>query len=141
MIRTYDKHGLKFQYPENWKLEEETVEDDSPSVSLYSPEGAFWSVTIYADVDPASASEQALESMRVEYPDLDVDAVTESIAGQELVGYEMSFVCLDMVNTARVLCYGDDRSAFVLMYQAEDRDYTKLTDVFSAVTTSMLSAS
>jgi hypothetical protein len=141
MIRTYDKHGLKFQYPENWKLEEETVEDDSPSVSLYSPEGAFWSVTIYADVDPASASEQALESMRVEYPDLDVDAVTESIAGQELVGYEMSFVCLDMVNTARVLCYGDDRSTYVLMYQAEDRDYTKLADVFSAVTTSMLSAS
>jgi hypothetical protein len=140
MIRTFDKHGLTFQYPENWKLEEETVDDGARSVSLFCPGGGFWSVTAYpADVEPAAASEQTLEAMRAEYPDLDVEAVSEDIAGRQLEGYEMSFVCLDMVNTAKVLCYGDSGATYVILCQAEDRDYEDLADVFAAVTTSLLS--
>ena len=142
MIRTFARYGLSFQYPENWKLEEETVADGSASVWLYSPSGGFWSVTVYElDVDPAHAAEQTLETMRAEYPDMDTTEIAETIADVDLSGYEMNFVCLDMVNTARVLCYSDEQSTYVVMCQAEDRDWESLADVFAALTSSLVSAS
>lgn len=141
MVRNYDHHGLSFQFPENWKLDEETVEDGSPSVWLYPPGGGFWSVTMYgSDVDAQWATQQTLDTMRGEYPDLDVDSRVETIAGQKLAGYEMNFVCLDMVNTARVLCLEDDRGTLVILEQAEDQDWENLADVYTAVTTSLLAS-
>jgi len=140
MIRTYDKHGLLFQYPENWKLEEESAEDGATGVWLFSPGGAFWSVTIYPpDVEPSFASDQTLATMQTEYGGLDSEEIAMTIMDEELLGYEMSFVCLDMINTARVLSYRDEAATYVILAQAEDHDYAKLEDVFAAITTSLVS--
>ncbi|MCG8584818.1 MAG: hypothetical protein MI757_08925 [Pirellulales bacterium] len=78
--------------------------------------------------------------MRAEYPDLDAEPYAATIASQELAGYEMNFVCLDMVNTARVLCYTDETYTYVILQQAEDHDWETFADVFAAVTTSLVSA-
>ena len=139
MIRTFGNHGLVFQYPENWTLEEESVEDGATSVWLHSPNGAFWSVTVYPpDVDPESATDQALETMQAEYRGLDAETKTETIGGQEFVGYEMNFVCLDLVNTSHVLSYRDEAATYVILYQAQDDEFAKLADVFVAMTTSLV---
>jgi len=140
MIRMFDKHGLVFQYPENWNIEEESVEDGATSVWLYSPGSACWSVTVYPPgVDPNAAIDQVLETMQAEYRGLDLEKTVESYAGTELVGYEMNFVCLDMINTARVQSYRDEAATYVIFCQAEDREYAKVADVFAAITMSLLS--
>ena len=40
--------------------------------------------------------------MREQYDELDAEAVTEKVAGKELIGYDMNFYCLDLTNTAQV---------------------------------------
>ena len=40
----YDDLGIRFLFPENWSLEADDEIPDRPSVTVYSPGGAFWTV-------------------------------------------------------------------------------------------------
>ena len=42
----------------------------------------------------------ALDAMRKEYEELDAEPVRETIAGHDLVGFDLNFFCLDLTNTA-----------------------------------------
>ncbi len=47
-------------------------------------------------------AQAALDAMRKEYDDMDAEPVRETIAGYELVGFDLNFFCLDLTNTARI---------------------------------------
>ncbi len=131
--------GLHFQYPENWTLAEETHEAGRDSVTVYSPSGAFWSVTRYPrSADPAVLALAAVEAMREEYDSLEAHEAREVIADHELVGYDLFFYCLDMTNTAQVRVTSICESTYVLFHQAEDRDFERIGPVFRAMSTSLL---
>ena len=54
MPAVYDKMGIRFLYPDNWALDEEDALQGNQSVSVYSPEGAFWSIVLHPKhADPA----------------------------------------------------------------------------------------
>ncbi len=140
MPATYDRAGLKFQYPENWEITDDT--NDIPrTISLQSPTGAFWSVDIHPfSVDADDLLEQTIAAMKAEYEDLEVDPVEEQTAGEPTSGYDLTFYCLDFLVASQLRCFKHGHALYALTYQAEDRDFDKLHDVFRAITTSMLSA-
>jgi hypothetical protein len=141
MPSQYDKLGIHFQFPDNWTLDEIEARDSGNSVTVYSPGGAFWSITIH----PASQSAQeladaALAAMRQEYDELDAEAVAETIAGQELLGWDLNFYCLDLTNTALVRGFSTDEATYLIFCQADDREFDEVAPVFAAITRSLLSA-
>lgn len=141
MPKTYDRMGLKFQYPDNWTLDEEEALAGNQSVSVYSPGGAFWSVAAH----PRSASAQALAdaalaAMKEEYEDVESEPVTETIAGTDTLGYDINFCYLDLTSTATVRVGTHNGQTVAIFCQAEDREFEELRNVFRAMTHSLLTS-
>ncbi len=139
MTLKYDKLGVSFQYPDNWTLNEEDALAGRQSVTVYSPDGAFWTLALQPRaIDPAGATEAALEAMRQEYGAVEAEAVRENVAGRELAGYDLFFYYLDLINTAKIRTLQDQRMTYTIFCQAEDRDFDRLRMVFQAITVSLL---
>ncbi len=118
MSGTYDNHGIRFEYPDDWEADE--ADSETPSiVTVQSPDGlAFAIVTADEDrPDPASMADEALVAMREEYPDLEVDPSIETIDGQPASGFDLEFFALDMVNTCKIHVYRTPRRSIMLFRQ------------------------
>jgi hypothetical protein len=139
MPATYEKLGIKFQYPENWALDEGEAMEGEKSVSVYSPGGAFWSVMIHPRWQtPEELVDAALRTMKQVYDELDAEVVEETIGQVELVGCDMNFYCLDLTNTAAVRSGRKDDATLVIFWQSDDRELADVEAVFRAITLSLL---
>ena len=139
MPTEFNKLGISFLYPDNWTLDEEDALAGRKSVTVYSPGGAFWSISAHPrSADPARLAKVAAEAMKEEYEDLEAEQSQETIAGCELLGYDLSFYCLDLTNTASVRCFRTHRATYTVYSQAEDREFEAVRAVFLAMTTSFL---
>jgi hypothetical protein len=134
-----EQFGLRFQYPENWALDEADARTGCESATVVSPGGAFWSVSRHpASTDPHELARTALQAMRQEYESLESEAVDEPMAGLDTVGYDLNFYCLDLTNTAKVRCLRVGDAVYTIFFQAEDREFDALQQVFAAISWSLL---
>ena len=139
MPSTFDKLGIRFQYPDNWTLDEHDALEGDNTVTVYSPGGGFWSVSLYAGRhDPDELARAVLATMRQEYNELDAESVRESVAGRELIGFDLNFYCLDLTNTALVRSFSTSAAAWLILCQADDREFDQMEPVFRAMTLSLL---
>jgi hypothetical protein len=139
MPAEFRKMGIAFQYPENWSLDEEDAMAGRRSVTIYSPGGAFWTISILPhSADPQEMAQTAVNAMEEEYKEVEVAEAREMLAGHELVGFDLNFFFLDLTNTALVRSLRNELGTFVVFYQAEDREYEQLQNVFRAITVSFL---
>ena len=135
----YDKLGIKFQYPENWTLDEGEALEGEQSVSVFSPGGAFWSVMVHPHSQaPQELVDTALQTMKQVYDELDAEAVEETMGNVDLVGYDLNFYCLDLTNTAVVRCGRTPQGTLLVFWQADDRELDEVEAVFRAITLSLL---
>ena len=120
-VATYDDHGIRFEYPGEWELEEND-EDDVMTVSIQSPEGlAFALVTVDESCPaPAEVADEALEAMREEYPGLDAVPALETIDGHPAVGHDVEFISLDMTNACAIRCFRTPRRTVLVFGQWSD---------------------
>jgi hypothetical protein len=139
MPSEFNRMGIAFQYPENWALEEDDSVGDRQSVTVYSPTGAFWSISIHPYVtDLEVLAKQAIDAIKEEYGDTDVEQIEETVSGHNLFGYDMNFFCMDLTSTAMVRCLRTDQATYAVFCQAEDEDLGRLGRVFEAITVSLL---
>ncbi len=140
MTAVYDRSGLKFQYPENWIVADDSMDEVPRTISLQAPSGAFWSIDIHPfSMDVEELLTMTLRIMQQEYPEAECHAVEDVIAGETASGYDLFFYCLDFVVTARLRCFRHGHATFLLTYQAEDREFDQLDPVFQAITFSLFS--
>ena len=141
MPALFNSLGISFQYPDNWTLDDSDAVLGRKSVTVYSPGGAFWSVAIQpGTADPAKVAAAVVDVMRREYEGLEVEPNDERVGDYDLVGYDLSFYCLDLTNTAQVRSLRVAHSTYTIYWQAEDREYARLDRVFQAITMSLLSS-
>jgi hypothetical protein len=141
MPAVYDKSGIHFLYPENWALDEQEGADGEILVTLTSPADGLWMLMIApGHLDPRALSRTAMQTIKQDYEDFEAEPASETIAGTELVGFDINFYCLDLTNTALVRGFRTRDASCVIVCQAEDRDYASLAPVFRAITTSLLEA-
>jgi hypothetical protein len=135
----FDKFGIRFQYPDNWTMEADDVMRGQGAVSVYSPGGGFWSVTVHdPDQQPDQLLKAVLDAMRNMYEELDAEASQETINGRTVECCEMNFYYLDLTNTAKAHVLQSHRANYLVLCQAEDREFAELENVFAAMTVSLL---
>ena len=141
MPAQFNSLGISFQYPDNWTLDDSDALLGRKSVTVYSPGGAFWSVTIQAGTaDLGKLAEAVVDALRPEYDSLEAEEASETVAGHELVGYDLAFYCLDLTNTAQVRSLQAAHSTYTIYCQAEDREYEQVKRVFQAMTITLLNS-
>ena len=140
MTATYQKRGLKFLYPENWKLTDEAETDLPCSISLETPDGgALWAVHLYEiDSDPDEILKTTLATLQVTYPDLEITPCQTDFAAANGTAVEAMFFCLDFLIRARLQVIPNREYQLLFWFQAEDREFDKLELIFQALATSVL---
>lgn len=126
-------------YPDNWTLDEGEAVEGGSSVSVYSPEGSFWSIVVEShNVDPAEMATAALQAIKSVYESCDSEPMSETVAGHEIRGYDANFFCLDLLSTAKIRGFRTAENSCLVVWQAEDRDLVVHEPVFRAMTISLL---
>jgi hypothetical protein len=139
MPAVFDKLGIRFTYPENWSLDETEALEGAATVTVYSPGGSFWAVSLHsAETPPTELVAAAVKALRETYSDLDVEETTEQAAGYDLVGADVNFYCLDLTNTALVRAFETKRFNGLILCQADDREFAEIEPVFQAMTLGLL---
>ncbi len=139
MPLTYDKMGIRFMYPDNWTLDEEEAIAGAATVSVYGPQGCFWSIVLEPrSADPADLAAAALRAIKEQYEDCDAEPASETLAGCEISGYDANFFCLDLTSTAYIRAFRTAAFSCLIVCQAEDRDLSTVEGVFRAMTASLL---
>ena len=100
MHGTFDRAGFRFMYPENWELVEDSENEADLDVSSISPSGAFWAAQVFGrDRGGSSLMNEAMASLKGEYPDLEASPREVRIADHEGLGFDVHFFCLDFLVT------------------------------------------
>ena len=139
MIKEFNQDGLSFAYPDDWNLELEPAENGW-TATVQSPGTAFAMVQLDRDLpEPEQMVEQALETLKSDYPSLEAESAMETVAGEMAIGHNIEFFSMDMLNTCWTRCfYGGAGTVFVLC-QASGVDREDYEGVLRALTRSMRS--
>jgi hypothetical protein len=134
---TFAEGGLRFLYPENWKLERED-NDAGWTVTLQSPDTAFLVLVLRDDAPPpADLADTALEALREDYPELESEDRVESIGGQPAVGHDVRFFSLDLTNVCWTRSFHTSDGTVLMMCQSSDLDPDRNEKVLRAICASL----
>jgi hypothetical protein len=137
MAARFDDGGIRFQYPENWRLERED-NDTGWTVSIQSPGTAFMMVCLREDLPtPDQLADAALDALRDDYPDLEADDCVDSIAGQPAIGHEIRFISLDLTNTCWTRTFYTSEGTVLVLCQASDLELEQHEQVLRAICKSL----
>lgn len=133
----FERFGIRFDYPDGWEVD--VGDGDHAAVTVFTPEGGFWSVSGHAARGGAADLAAAVErQMREEYRDLDAEPVTVRIGDRAVEGVDMNFWFLDLTNTAQVRAITLPERIWLVFCQAEDREWERVAPVFDAMTASFV---
>jgi len=137
VAKVFRQGELAFYYPDNWRLEREPS-DTGWSITLFSPDTAFLVVTLDSDTPtPEHMAQTVLDALREEYPELDADAVLQSIGGQPAIGHDINFFSLDLTNTCWTRCFRTGGGTVLLLFQLSDVDLERYEPLFRAICASL----
>ena len=137
MPMRFQADGIRFLYPDNWRLSREDA-DTGWTVTVQSPGTGFFVLT-YDDQMPelGAVAETVLEALRADYPDLEADDALESLAGQPALGHDIRFFSLDLTNTCCTRVFYSDTGTVLAMWQANDLELEYVEPVFRAILSSL----
>lgn len=137
MVAEFDEEGIRFKYPENWKLEREDT-DSGWTVMVQSPETAFMMISLRLDMpSPDEMIATTLEAMREDYPELEADDSVEALAGQPATGHDIRFFSLDLTNTAWTRSIYCSQGTLLVLCQINDLELEKYEPVLRAMCASL----
>ena len=137
MPNTFERDGARFAYPENWVVE--LTEDSGGWVAtVQSPGTAFLLVALHPDaVSPAELADEALDTLKTEYKELDAEDVVETVAGRVAVGHDIDFLTLDTAIACQTRCVDTPTGPLLLMCQSSEFEREQSEPVFRAVFASL----
>jgi hypothetical protein len=135
----YHGPGFRFRYPVDWGVEEDQPgEEFTVTVRPRGETTAFWSVTMLRDRPPPQLTLRTiLRAFEEEYAELDSYPVEERIAGQEAVGRDLEFFCLELTNSAFVRVLRTRAFTLVILAQATDAELEECRESFALMSGSL----
>lgn len=137
-LTEYAKHGVRFQYPSNWALTEQS-NDEETTISLQSDGTSFWTLMLF---NSRPGLDEVLDTVvaafEQDYEDVDVTSVVDSVCGVPSLGRELDFVCYDLVNSASVRAFQTSESTVMVLYQGTDHELETTRDQLVAMSSSLI---
>ena len=137
MAAQFDEGGIRFRYPENWKLEREDTEEGW-TVLVQSPDTAFMMISLREDAPaPELMVETVLEALREDYQELEAEDCVASLAGQPAVGHDIQFFSFDLTNTCWTRSFSTGLGTVLVMCQANDLELEQNEPILKAMCASL----
>ncbi len=139
MTGIYEKHDVRFLYPENWRLSKDDEGQMPWLISLETPNGGLWSVSIYpAHSDATELVNNSVQALKQQYEEVEVNETTSDVAGKTAMGVDAYFYYLDFLIAVQIRVVATKRYTFVFYNQAESREFDQSLMVFHAIATSVV---
>ncbi len=139
MIKRYQRNLIEFAYPENWQL---VAPDDDylpKEISLESPDGCFWVLHAFGkDRDSGELMAEVIKTFEANYEDFEYEPVPTDLEPAPSEAIQADFFCLDFLVTARMMLFEHQSLTYIVIQQAERRQFDKMALVFDAITTSLI---
>ena len=133
----FDDGGIRFKYPDNWRLVREANEAGW-TVSLQSPGTAFVMLCLRQDLPtPAEMAETALAAFKEEYEELEAEECLDSLAGQPAFGHNIQFFSLDLTNTCWTRNFYGPGGTVLVLCQTSDLELEMSGPVLRAICASL----
>ncbi|MEO1994591.1 MAG: hypothetical protein ABGZ17_04885 [Planctomycetaceae bacterium] len=137
MLEPYDQHGISFRYPTDWELDEQSHEDGL-TITVSSSESVFWSISLFPTRPPPDhVLQTALAAFRQEYPELDESAVETELCDAPAWGWNLEFVCLDLINIVVLRAFRTGRFTALVLFQGMDRELELVREQVNKITDSL----
>jgi len=137
MTAQFAEGGIRFRYPQSWRLEREDNQEGW-TVTVQSPDTAFFMLCLREDEpETDQVTETALEALREDYPDLEADECVDSLAGRPAVGYDVRFFSLDLTNTCWMRSFYSAQGTVLVMWQSNDLELEDAEPVLRAICASL----
>ena len=131
----YDDQGVRFMYPHTWELEES--EDGSRSLMTVSEPGGTAFAMISVDTAcpaPAEVADEALATLKADYPELDLYPALEEIGEFHAVGHDVEFFSFDFLNICSIRSFRTPRRSVLFLTQwSETVDGGRMERIFAAI--------
>ena len=97
MTAVFENEELQFMYPENWKLSQSGETDDFVEVSLESPDGGIWSVSIFNDgTSCGQLLDSCAEALDEQYQDFERIEFSGEVGGFDIQSKHDTCLCICM---------------------------------------------
>lgn len=133
MPAKFDRFGVQFLYPDNWKVVETADDQADDGVTLELPSGGFVSI----EVNPTDSSDdevvkQVQEAFAEEYEEVELDLISDN---ENESTNDFRFYYLDLVIVSRLVLMRVGGKRLLVQMQAESRDFESNEKVFDAILT------
>jgi hypothetical protein len=136
-MNEFDRDGVHFRYPDNWRVEAEEGEGGW-TITLTSPQTAFAILSLRPDArDPADLADQTLDALKAEYQELDAENAVETLAGEVAIGHDIDFMTLDTAISCRTRCLDTPAGPLLVMCQTSEYDKAQNDPVLRAILASI----
>ena len=78
-----------------------------------------------------------LQALQQDYPELEVEDVTEKLAGHQSKGYNINFLSLDTVNDCKIRTFRTSSCTILILSQTSSYDTATHVAVLDAIRSSM----
>lgn len=137
-LAIYQGHGVQFEYPEDWTIQEESGADQT-TISVQSPGTTYWTLSLFEDrPDAEQVAESVITAYEEMYEELDIYEPDVQVLGVPAIARELDFVCLDLVSTASLIVFQSLKHTILITFQGEDRDLEKTRPIVELMTRSLL---
>jgi len=137
MDKTYQSHGVSFRYPGEWELTEEQT-DDQLSITVSSPLTAFWTLILFPDCpEPEDVVETTLDAFHEEYSEMDEYPSKARVGRRRTIGRDIDFVCLDVLNLARVRAFRAAPFTGMVLFQLTEAEEDEMGPILERITRSL----
>ncbi len=138
MDRVFEGHGIRFEYPEDWILHEQSSAEEI-TLTVQSPDSSFWSLTLIMDrPDPRRVLDAILDTFREEYSEIDVYPSEVLLAEQPTESCELDFVCHELIGSAFLRAVAAPDFTLLVLYQGADLELDSTQPLMEKITNSLL---
>ena len=128
---------MRFRFPAEWEVSEQR-DGSQLSITVASPHTSFWTLTLLADrPDPDDIVAAVLDAFEEEYDELDVYPSTACVGDRDTVARDIDFVCLELLNVARVRAFRTAEFTVMVLYQGTDGEFGETEPLLEQITKSL----
>ena len=135
----FDNFGVRFLYPDNWKLVPRDDEEGEQGATLEFPGGGFVSIEAVQSERVEELVERVVQAICADYEEVEREDLSLDVVPAGTPVTDLRFYYLDLLIVSRIVILqmadhvSSGARALLLQFQAESRDFDKNEQVFAAV--------
>ncbi|MCH2200405.1 MAG: hypothetical protein MK102_00430 [Fuerstiella sp.] len=133
----FQKHGVRFLYPDIWELEESGNNDDIV-ITVSSDGTCFWSMHILCGCPPPpQVIESCVAAFIEEYDDTEESSVEQQLAEMPACARDVQFSCFELMNTASLQSVRTTEFTLLVLWQGTDHELVEYRQLLESMTESV----